>query len=124
MSQKDVADRYKLSATSVSRWEISSEARYDVLIDLADLFRVSIDDLLRKDLKATQYKLGETEPLQLEEPGVTTLLTKEDMEALKTMQDDLKQQSTMMLKMINELERLKQQVEQQAMEIKALKEKG
>ncbi len=56
LSQVDMARMldYK-SFTTIQKWEDgSSTPKYDVLIRIADHFNVSIDDLLRKELKEKQ----------------------------------------------------------------------
>ncbi len=53
VTQEDLADRLCVSRQSVSKWE-TGEAypETDKLIALSDIFNVSLDDLLRKDLMA------------------------------------------------------------------------
>lgn len=56
LSQVDMARMldYK-SFTTIQKWEDGSATpKYDVLIRIADHFNVSIDDLLRKELKEKQ----------------------------------------------------------------------
>lgn len=53
VTQEDLADRLGVSRQSVSKWE-TGEAypEMDKLIALSDIFNVSLDDLIRKDLTA------------------------------------------------------------------------
>ena len=51
LSQKELADRYGIKQTSYSRWEKGTETKYDILIDLADFYDVTIDDLLCSDIQ-------------------------------------------------------------------------
>lgn len=64
LTQKDAADLFDTNADTWSKWEKSRDPKYDKLIELADYFGVSIDDLLRVDLAKdgipnTQRSLGD-----------------------------------------------------------------
>lgn len=88
MSQKDLADRFGLSITSVGRWEKTSEARYDILVELSKLFNVSIDTLLTEDLSLLDYQKPLERLAAFEEEG-DPYLTEEEMKQLKAMEQAL-----------------------------------
>jgi transcriptional regulator with XRE-family HTH domain len=51
LSQKDIADKYGVSQGTASAWENGTEPSFDILISLSDFFKVSIDDLIRKEIR-------------------------------------------------------------------------
>jgi len=56
MSQEDVAELLHLQKSSISGYEKGINPKLDKLIQIADIFGVSIDDLLRIDLEKTSKK--------------------------------------------------------------------
>lgn len=49
ISQKDVADKFQVSQGTVSAWEQSTVPPLEVIISLADYFKITVDDLLKKE---------------------------------------------------------------------------
>ena len=57
MKQTDVSIILGCSYTAVANWELKKrEPDIETLIKLASIYRVNIDDLLKKDLRTTKYK--------------------------------------------------------------------
>lgn len=53
MTQEDLADRMRVSRQTVSKWELDAAfPEVDKLIELCELFSVSLDTLLREDMTA------------------------------------------------------------------------
>jgi len=70
LSQGDLAEKLEVSRQSVSKWETGqSVPDLDKIIKLADLFGVSVDELVREDARPEPHK---------SEPGLDDVLQRED----------------------------------------------
>ena len=56
LTQNDIADRLNISAQAVSKWETDlTSPDIDTLLNLADIFDITVDELLGKKKKETVY---------------------------------------------------------------------
>lgn len=66
MSQGDLAERLNVSRQSVSKWETNSSIpELDKLIQLSDLFQISLDELVREEERIKETTEQEVEPPQI-----------------------------------------------------------
>lgn len=62
LSQEGLADQLGVSRQAVSKWETGQTLpETEKLIRLADLYQVSLDDLLKKETQAQAYETHETD---------------------------------------------------------------
>ena len=79
-TQKDLADYLQLSTMAVSHYEIGdTEPNLNCLIKLADHYEITVDDLLRKDLRPTKPMYAENlkflrQKNELTQEGIGNLL--------------------------------------------------
>lgn len=50
MSQAEVAEHFNVTSPSYGRWESGTEPKYEVLVEIAKFFKISIDRLLTEEL--------------------------------------------------------------------------
>ena len=54
LTQEEVADRFGISPQAISKWETGASAPdISILVELAEMYRVSVDELLGKDRDKT-----------------------------------------------------------------------
>lgn len=49
-SQGDLAKMFNVSSTTISRWELNTEPSTEVIVAIADYFRISLDLFLKKEM--------------------------------------------------------------------------
>lgn len=52
LSQSEMAEKFGVTQTSYRRWENGTEPPLETIVQIADFFKIKIDDLLKKDLSA------------------------------------------------------------------------
>ena len=54
LTQEEIADRFGISPQAISKWETGASAPdISILVELAEMYRVSVDELLGKDRDKT-----------------------------------------------------------------------
>ena len=75
LSQKELADMIYVSREAVSKWETGKNVpTYDIILILADLFKVSVDEILLGEKKNS--KTNKTEIIKKIEAGKISEFTK------------------------------------------------
>ncbi|MED3623531.1 helix-turn-helix domain-containing protein [Neobacillus thermocopriae] len=63
-SQADLADKLHVSRQSVSKWETGKNyPSIEIIIELSDLFGITIDELLRSDKELTEKVINDSKQL-------------------------------------------------------------
>lgn len=124
-SQTELAEKFGVVGPSYSRWENGTEPKYETLVEIAAYFKISIDRLLTEELTPQTAPArwgGRTYPPQpAPPPDVVEDASGEEVAELRSVLARLQATLEVVVKQVNGLPALRDEVERLNREIKELK---
>lgn len=111
LTQLELSELIGISQAAYQKWEQDRTPSLEKIVFIARFYKITIDDLLCKDLR-TNNKIGSALSITQE----TEHLSQEDMEIIRSLQATLKE-------LKEEVEELKRQVKQQNENIENMKKR-
>lgn len=93
LSQAEVAEHFNVTSPSYGRWESGTEPKYEVLVEVAKFFKISIDRLLTEELtpQTVPPRWGKQHSVQMEKDAERQVFqSTNELEELKALILDLK----------------------------------